>query len=118
MAVTTTILIFFCVVFVFTLFVVFLSFSFASSRKETDSLDEKNEPTKKHNLHSPMETKFYRFILFSTALCIQGILLLPWVLNFEKTFSNQENALTFLFLVSVILIGHLFIWISGELEWE
>ena len=57
--------------------------------------------------------KFHQLALFFVLLCVQGILLFPWTINF-----NQEHIWMFLFLISIVIVSYIFIRASKGLDWK
>ena len=60
-----------------------------------------------------IDIKFYQLALFFVILCIQGALLLPWMINL-----NIEHIWMFLFLVSIVIVSYMFVWASKGLDWK
>ena len=60
-----------------------------------------------------IDIKFYRLALFFMVLCIQGILLFPWLVNVEK-----KSLEMFLFLTFIAAVSYLFVWVSKGFDWK
>ena len=60
-----------------------------------------------------IDIKFHQLILFFVILCIQALLLFPWMINFDR-----ENTWMFLFLTSIVIVSYIFVWVSEGLDWK
>ena len=70
-------------------------------------------PSKKAARFQGVDIKFYQLILFFVMLCIQVLLLFPWMINFDR-----ENTWMFLFLISIVIVSYIFVWASKGLDWK
>ncbi len=111
------ILIFFVIVVGFAIFTIFLS-SMIGKRKITPQkmipyecgMDPIGEARK------PFSVKFYMVAMLFIVFDIEAVFLYPWAVIFKelKFFGLVEMAV----FIAILLVGFIYIWKKGALEWE
>ncbi len=111
------ILIFFVIVVGFAIFTIFLS-SVIGKRKVTPQkmipyecgMDPIGEARK------PFSVKFYIVAMLFIVFDIEAVFLYPWAVIFKelKIFGLVEMAV----FIGILLVGFIYIWKKGALEWE
>ena len=104
------ILIFIFLISILSGFFVLFSYFLNSSRKGYDGGEQ--------FLHAreglqKVDIKFYQLTLIFLILCIQGVLLFPWMINF-----NRDNSWIVLSLMLVAVASYVFVWTSKGLDWK
>ena len=92
-------------------FIVLFLYLLNPNKKKKSSQDNFYLPNGGHPKR--IDIKFYRLALFFVALCVQGVLLFPWVMDF-----NREDMGVFLFLISLVVASYVFVWASKGLDWK
>ena len=92
-------------------FIILFSYFLNSSKREQIIPDHFRLKTGPHK--QGISIKFYQLLLFFITLCIQAVLLFPWVINFDV-----EYTWMFLFLTSIIIVSYMFVWFSKGLDWK
>ena len=92
-------------------FIVLFLYIFNPNKQKGAAPDDFSLPDGGHPKR--IDIKFYRLALFFVALCIQGILLFPWLMNVER-----ESWGMFLFLISLVAMSYMFVWVSKGFDWK
>ena len=66
--------------------------------------------------HQPFSVKFYLIAMLFIVFDIEAVFLYPWaiVLNELKVFGLLEMAV----FIAILLVGFIYVWKKGALEWE
>lgn len=99
--------------------VVFLYFVLTPGRwKRADQNSSPTERKSQKRINYGMDLKYYKEAVLIIIFCVEAMLLLPWVLYSKSMFAGTTNILTFIFVISVFIVGHIFILASRELDWK
>jgi NADH-quinone oxidoreductase subunit A len=64
----------------------------------------------------PMRTRFYLFAMLLVIFDVEVIFLLPWAVNFVSL--GLFGFVEMLVFLGILLLGYLYLWRNGGLQWD
>ena len=64
----------------------------------------------------PMRTRFYLFAMLLVIFDVEVVFLLPWAVNFISL--GLFGFIEMMVFLGILLIGYIWVWKKGALEWE